>query len=146
MAKIFKARLTDCGNNRMRDNMARRTRIATFSGTAFSAERESEDLVIYMTSDIPISTGTLGDYATRANTGGENGWGPHVTDLRGKVSDHDGRLTDCEARLDGLETDPSGAKVSVSDRKGKGGRQTGMTASKLQAQILAHRDVRNDRA
>jgi hypothetical protein len=146
MAKIFKARLTDCGNNRMRDNMARKTRIATFSGTAFTAEREAEDLVIYMMSDIPISTGTLGDYATRANTGGENGWGPHVDDLRGKIGDHDGRLTDCEARLDGLETDPSGAKVSVSDRKGKGSRSAGMSAARLQKQIEAHRTVRNDRA
>jgi hypothetical protein len=42
MSKIFKARLVDCGNKRMRD-MARKTRIATFSGTAFTAERESQD-------------------------------------------------------------------------------------------------------
>jgi hypothetical protein len=65
MPKIFKARLVDCGNNRTRGNMARKTRIATFSGTAFTAERESEDLVVYMMSDIPISTNTLGDVGAK---------------------------------------------------------------------------------
>jgi hypothetical protein len=90
MPKIFKARLVDCGNKRMRD-MARKTRIATFSGTAFTAERESQDLVIYMMSDDPISTSTVGD---------------------------------------------------ASDRRTNRG--TGMSAARLQAQILAHRGTRND--
>jgi hypothetical protein len=90
MSKIFKARLVDCGNKRMRDT-ARKTRIATFSGTAFTAERESDDLVIYMMSDNPIPTNTLGDTGER-----------------------------------------------------RANRCTGMTAAKLQAQILSHRTVRND--
>src|ERR1700727_2621140 len=141
--KLFKARLTDCGNNRMRDNMARKTRIATFSGTAFTSERESEDLVIYMMSDIPISTKTLGDYATRANTGGPDGWGPHIDECKAGLKDHGARLKDAEGRLDELEKDPSGARLTVSDRVK--GRSSGMSALKLQKQIEAHRGTRNDR-
>jgi hypothetical protein len=144
MAKIFKARLVDCGNRRMRDNMARKTRIATFSGTAFAAEREAEDLVIYMMSDQPISTGTLGDVGGQAYAGGPKGWQPHIDECKAGLKDHGARLKDAEGRLDELETDPSGVKVTVSDRRnGKG--SSGMTASRLQKQIEAHRGVRNDR-
>ena len=64
MPKIFKARLVDCGNNRMRD-AANRTRIGTFHGTGFVAEREGEDLCIYMLSDEPLPTNTLGDAKDR---------------------------------------------------------------------------------
>ena len=143
MPKISKARLVDCGNNRTRDNMARKTRIATFSGTAFTAERESEDLVVYMMSDIPISTNTLVDVGGQAYAGGPKGWQPHIDEIKSGLKDHGARLKDCEGRLGELEKDPSGARVTVSDRSK--GRSTGMTASKLQAQILAHRGVRNDR-
>ena len=128
----------------MRDNMARKTRIATFSGTAFTAEREAEDLVIYMMSDVPVSTNTLGDVGGQAYAGGPKGWQPHIDECKSGLKDHGVRLKDCEGRLDELEKDPPGARVTVSDRTGKG-RSTGMTASKMQAQILAHRGVRNDR-
>src|SRR5271156_1565220 len=97
-----------------------------------------------MLSDKPVDTGTL-DAATGP---GMLGWQGHVSDLRAKlgdcagtIKDHAGRLTDCENRLEGLEKDPSGARVTVSDRAK--GRSTAMTARKLQAQIEAHRTVRN---
>jgi hypothetical protein len=122
--------------------MARKTRIATFSGTAFTSERESEDLVIYMMSDVPISTNTLGDYATRANTGGPDGWGPHIDECKAGLKDHGARLKDHNARIGELEKDPSGARVTVSDRNG---RSTGMTAAKMQKQIEVSRTTRNDR-
>jgi hypothetical protein len=105
---------------------------------------------VYMMSDIPISTNTLGDVGGRANSGGPKGWQPHIDDLRSKLGDcknglkdHDATLRDHDARIGELEKDPSGARITVSDRSK--GRNTGMTASKLQAQILAHRGVRNDR-
>jgi hypothetical protein len=74
----------------MRDG-AQRTRIGTFHGTSFVAEREGEDLCIYMLSDEPLPTNTLGDAKGR-----------------------------------------------------RANRCTGMSAEKLQAQIIAHRVVRND--
>jgi hypothetical protein len=146
MAKIYKARLVDCGNRRMRDSgsMARRTLVATFPGTAFVSERDGSDLKVFILSDDTVQTGVLGDYATRANTGGPDGWGPHIDECKAGLKDHGARLKDAEGRLDELEKDPSGARVTVSDRTGKG-RNSGMTASRLQKQIEAHRGTRNDR-
>jgi hypothetical protein len=66
MNKIFKARLVDSSlrtSKRTRDTgeMATRTCICRYSGTAFSAEREGEDLVVYHNGSQQIPTGTLGD-------------------------------------------------------------------------------------
>jgi hypothetical protein len=64
MPKIYKARLTDCGNRRMldtegvksivkpvikpiRDNMARKTLVATYFGPEYSSLREVQDLKIF---------------------------------------------------------------------------------------------------
>ena len=148
MPKLFKARLIDCGRNGTRD-IARRTLVCTYHGTAFSSEREGDELKIYMVSDDMLQTGTVGDYAARADVGGPNGWGPHITDLRSKLGDcaknlkdHAGTLKDHDERLGNLEKDPSGARVTVSDNRSKG--RGGMTAAKMQAQILAHRGTRND--
>jgi hypothetical protein len=70
MPKIFKASLIDSSlrtTTRTRDTgeMAQRTCICRYSGTAFSAEREGEDLIIYHNGAEKIPTGTLGD---RRNT------------------------------------------------------------------------------
>ena len=40
---------------------ARRTVVARFQGTGFVAEREDDELVIYLVSDDPIETQTTGD-------------------------------------------------------------------------------------
>lgn len=73
MPKIYKARLIDASvrtATRMRDigEMARKTLVATFSGTAFTAEREGEELMIYHVGADAIPSGTLGD--RRGNSSG----------------------------------------------------------------------------
>jgi len=151
MPKLFKAKLVDCGRNGTRD-IARRTLVCTYHGTAFSSEREGDELKIYMVSDDMLQTGTVGDYATRANTGGPGGWKAHIDDIHGKLGDcaknlkdHAGTLKDHDARIGELERDPSGGRNTVSDKKdGSKSRSGAMSAARMQAQIEAHRTVRNE--
>ena len=62
MGKIFRASLTDA-RLRARDSagLAQRTLIASFHGKAFAAEREGEDLHIFLMTGDNVSTQTIGD-------------------------------------------------------------------------------------
>jgi hypothetical protein len=65
MRKTFRASLIDGPRRIMRDaELAQRKLIASFHGRAFTAERNGEDLEIFLVSSDLVSTQTLGDRAT----------------------------------------------------------------------------------
>ena len=62
MTKIFKASLIDGPRRIMRDSeLAQRKLICAFKGKAFVAEREGDELCVYLISGDNIGTGTFGD-------------------------------------------------------------------------------------
>jgi hypothetical protein len=63
MRRIFKSYLADARLRTRDAALAQRKLIASFHGNAFAAEREGEELNIYLVSGDMVSTQTIGDRA-----------------------------------------------------------------------------------